>query len=107
MPRTTTPTPAAIRWTDPPSTSRANGGDPDRYKDTVAALRANPGRWAVLDEVQTGSQAYRLGKQVREGKYGCTPPGAFDARSHKNGDVMEVRACYKGEPAETAEPQAE
>jgi hypothetical protein len=112
-PRTTTP---AIVGEEPPATAaRASNGDPDQYTAIITELRKNPDRWAVIDTVETGSQAYRLTKAVREGKRGFSPAGAFEGRAHKAADKVvkvfvrfmgpeaKAAAAAKAETAETAE----
>jgi len=95
MARTQTPT-TAIRWADPPESATRTTSAPDKYADLAAEMRKNVNRWAVVDTVETGSQAYRLTSGIKKGKLGFGP--GFEARSHKDGDkVVNVYARFTGE----------
>jgi len=105
MPRNTPTAPSTLTGEEPPSTARATA-DPHRFETEAGELKANPGRWAVLTTVNTGSQAYRLRKSITEGKLAAfAPAGAYEVKSSKNGgDQIKVYARFKA--PDEAGPQA-
>jgi hypothetical protein len=80
-----------IRWEEPPP--------PGSYDwDAITqALRAQPGKWALIAEPATVSLATTLAYQVRTGRRPHTdPPGAFEARSSTKAGTNRVYARYVG-----------
>lgn len=93
-----------IRWERPPPTQARNGGRPaDSYSSRYAAiadeLRANPGRWAVIDEF-TGNHNRGLATKIRLGSMLCfTPAGDFESVSRRSDGVVLTYARYLGDGA--------
>jgi hypothetical protein len=96
---------STLVWESPPATAKATA-DPHRFEAEAGELKANPGRWAVLTTVGTGSQAYRLRKAITEGKLAAfAPAGAYEVKSAKNGDGIKVYVRFATDVA-TATEQA-
>lgn len=85
-----------ILWEEPPAEAE-DSGKRSRYREFAAALRAHPGRWAVLPTTsKTVSSAKNTATNIRLGKVsGFTPRGAFETKTHET--KIYVR-CVEGAP---------
>ena len=84
---------SALVWQDPP---RAMGSHSVRHDEIAAALRANPGRWALVLERVAISNA----GNISAGKIKAyAPAGSFQGtvRKRPDGDRYDVYARYVGE----------
>ena len=88
--------PSIIRWEDPPrlASGRKLGtkvSKPDPFTGVAEALRAAPGRWAVVYEGDNGP-ATGVASRVRQAlSPAFEPAGAFEATARK---VNGTTACY-------------
>lgn len=93
-----------VRWEDPPPPARGKGGGGpgvfrSRYDSIAAELRANPGRWAVVDVVDTARErGGGLVTQITGGHLLCfKPAGDFEAVGRWRGAVLTTYARYLGD----------
>lgn len=71
-----------IKWQDPPAEAGRKFARKLAYEDETAVLRAEPGRWALLDELTDRDRAHRLVDNIHRGNLAAfRPPGSFEARS--------------------------
>lgn len=85
----TTPRRQIVGWEEPPPSATARGG----YHEIVEKLKANPEKWARLDDRASESAAQGFASMVRNGKVAGFRDGRFDARH--SGPSVWVR--YLGE----------
>lgn len=89
-----------LRWEDPPPSKRAARFPrqrADRWSVLAAELRAEPGRWAVVNE--SGHQGAGSGMASTIGlglTVEFTPAGTFEAVSRKVDGITTVYARYVG-----------
>ena len=68
-----------MKWEDPPVTPRRYNSS--KWRDEARILRANPGRWALLDTF-TSAKARNTAWQVRTGRLQAfRPAGTFQSVS--------------------------
>lgn len=76
-----------LTWREPPSSGRRRrGGSRFAYEPEAAAMRANPGKWLLLETFEAGrvTDARNMRSQVNSGRYHAfRPAGAFDSTSAK------------------------
>lgn len=91
--RDRTPQPAGLVWEEPPTRTR-----PGKYAPIAAALRENPGRWAVLRTYPTtqGKRAWGFATAIRQGKFADLRQG-FEACARTVDDQVRVYIRYTGE----------
>lgn len=91
--------PTVIRWEEPPPSARGGAGrEPSRRFVAIAdQLRANPGRWALIQETEQHGKS-GLATHIRLGAIvAFAPCGDFDAVTRRVGDVTRVYARYLGD----------
>lgn len=88
-----------IRWENPPP-SRGGPGpgtQQSRFRAVADALRAAPGRWAVITEDPDRTKT-ALAFHIRTGGIECFAPGGdFEAVQRQVGGVLTVYARYLGD----------
>lgn len=86
-----------ILWEEPPEDAE-DSGKRSKYRVFAAALRTNPGRWAVLPTTSKSvSSAKNTATSIRLGKLsGFAPAGAFETKTHET--KIYVR-CVEQAPA--------
>jgi hypothetical protein len=86
-----------IRWEDPPPAKRRAGSSGrSRYAAAADELRADPGRWGVIAEIDAAQTA--MATAVRRGHLLCfTPAGDFDAVARQSGGRTTIYARYLGD----------
>jgi hypothetical protein len=91
-----------IRWEEPPppagnGAGRVPGMRPSQYNTIADQLRANPGRWAVVEEIQR-QRNNGLATKIAMGHMLCfTPAGDFEAVTRQGGGVVRTYARYLGD----------
>lgn len=88
-----------IRWEAPPPTTRRTVGRPrsERWDDVAAALRANPGAWAVVHQGEQRGKT-EIATRIRYGHMDCfTPAGDYDATARIDDGTVTIYARYLGE----------
>lgn len=96
-----------IRWEAPPPTKygkgrgrRPQGDGRDQWETVAADLRAQPGEWAVIAEMENNGPVSTLTSAIKRGATPAwEPAGAFDAAMRKQGDLTVVYAVYLAGPA--------
>jgi len=84
-----------MKWQAPPEVNRGRN-DLSKYASEAAALRAQPGKWALVIE-GTGPS---IGGQVRAGRLTNFPKGEFEATSRKRSDgKYDVYVRFVGDPS--------
>jgi len=91
-----------IRWEDPPPprNGRAGGGRPpgSPWDGIAEVIRDERGRWAVIFESRSASEAGSVRVKVSQGAALCfTPAGHFQARVRTINGVHTVYVRYVGE----------
>lgn len=77
-----------IKWEDPPAIDKSGRG---RYDDLAAALRENPGRWALVGDDLAASTT----TAINTGRLRAfMPPGAFQSRSQTHKDDPRRRRIW-------------
>ena len=92
-----------IRWEDPPPAQLGpRRRIESRWKPVADALKARPGRWAVVEEVEPGRRSNTgLASRISFGQLKCfTPAGDFEAVSRRVGAVQRTYARYLGDGEE-------
>jgi hypothetical protein len=92
-----------IRWEDPkPSMQPVETKTRwSRYQAVADELRAQPGRWAVID-IFLGPKRTALAAHIRRGAIVCfTPAGDFDAVSRQVYGSTVIYARYVGDESES------
>lgn len=85
-----------LRWGEPPPGRR---GLID-WPAVAVSLRAEPGRWAIIQVCRSPAAASNLARRVRDGSYSAfRPVGAFEAVSRTVDGEIRVYARYVGEPS--------
>lgn len=92
---------AVIRWEDPPPTNArwtgGSSGPRSKYAPLAEQLRAHPGRWALVREVDRQSDAAGFASLIRFGRTICFEPrGDFDACTRAVDGRFRVYARYLG-----------
>ena len=86
-----------MKWEDPPPAKR--GPRRSRYEADAAALRANPGRWALLRAVPLtdSKEVYNLSHSVRVGSASAfRPAGAYEATVRTTDGEVRLYVRYVG-----------
>jgi hypothetical protein len=91
-----------IRWeTPPPKTNRHAGRPVDTYTSRYTAiadqLRARPGQWALIEQVEAKRNG-GLATKIRMGAMLCfTPAGDFEAVTRQGGGIVRTYARFLGD----------
>lgn len=91
-----------VRWEEPPPNQARNGGRPvDTYTSRFTAiadeLRARPGEWAVVEEIE-GHRNRGLATKIRLGSMLCfTPAGDFEAVARQADGITRTYARFLGD----------
>jgi hypothetical protein len=81
-----------MTWADPPERKNPVG----KHKAIASALKANPGRWALIVPNASGSSVVTSIRSARYVAY--APAGSFDARGVTNDSgKVDVYARFVGE----------
>ncbi|GAA3162199.1 hypothetical protein GCM10017688_05500 [Streptomyces ramulosus] len=87
-----------------PPFSRSTASATIRHTGVAEALRANPTRWARIQEREKPGDAAGFAYQIRKGILAAfRPTGHFEAKSRTVGKVYHVYARYVGPAAESTE----
>lgn len=88
-----------MRWEEPPPREARSGRKGSRYEPVVDALKAAPGRWAVVFE-GTKSSVTTTTYNMRTGntKY-FQPAGDFEFVARVSGAEGKIYARFVGEPS--------
>jgi len=85
-----------IEWAEPPPAAIGRSGGPLKFADFADALRANPGRWAVLSR---GIKSSGLAGSVAHANLAAfRPKGSFEGVSRKaaDGKGFDIYVRYVG-----------
>ncbi|MGW7785982.1 hypothetical protein CFC35_05460 [Streptomyces sp. FBKL.4005] len=85
-----------FRFEEPPADARTTKRGHDHFK-AAAALREQPGRWALIRTTPTSQAARSAAHQIRDGRINAyLPAGSFDATSRTVDGEFRVYARYIG-----------
>lgn len=90
---------SVIRWEDPPEEhGNAKAKQPSKFQPIVDALRAEPGRWAVVVEGKSPGTCGGLAWRIRSGVGPFAPARSFEAKvvGPAGGQSSKVYARYIG-----------
>ena len=93
-----THTTSALRWEDPPAHRRTGPRKPGQdWIPIAAALRANPGRWAIVNVESNRSDAAQTANRISSGRIqSFYPVGRFEAVARTVDGECRVYARYTG-----------
>ena len=89
---------SGLVWQDPPASKR--GPRTTKHAEFAAAMRANPGRWALVGGPAKSGGSATL---IRAGKLSAyAPAGSFEAKVRSRPDgKFDIYARFGGEPEVT------
>ena len=83
---------ADLVWEDPSpeAIEQAQAGRKSKHAVAAAALRSNPGKWAIVSQVKSAEGAQQLAASIRGGRVPAyEPAGNFEAVA--DGNTVKVR----------------
>lgn len=93
-----------IRWEDPPEHGNIDKPKAPRrtslWRAAAAELRAHPGDWALVIQVEHPTDVLGMAGQIRAGRLvAFRPAGSFETRTVcRQGKLSRLYARYIGEP---------
>lgn len=85
-----------IRWEEPPSTGRGTAeAKAEQWRPMAEQLRAEPGKWALVDEGNVHGQTALVG-YIRTGRGPFAPAKSFEAKQRTDPEPLRSLAPRTG-----------
>lgn len=85
-----------ILWEEPPPRASNTPGRTTKWRKIAAELKANPGRWAVVDTKANQHLSAQSAYLINRGQLAGLSPGEFEAVSRLVDGEARVYARYVG-----------